>query len=116
MRRITPLALACAFVTCLSVFSTASIVQVGGCLSIVNFSTIQAAINAVPPGSTIKVCPGDYHEQLLITKRLTLMGIANAGADAVVIYPPAGGLIQNTTDPRGPVAAQILVQRLLTAA
>jgi parallel beta-helix repeat protein len=50
---------------------------------------------------------------LLITKKLTLTGIANSGADAVVIYPPAGGLVQNTTatDARGPVAAQILVQR-----
>ncbi|HVO62986.1 MAG TPA: hypothetical protein VMT53_18800 [Terriglobales bacterium] len=116
MRRITSLALTSAFVLALSALSMASIVQVGDCLSIVNFSTIQAAINAVPAGSTIKVCPGNYAEQLLITKKLTLTGIANGGADAVVIYPPAGGLVQNTTDARGAVAAQILVQRPSMAA
>jgi parallel beta-helix repeat protein len=111
MRRVTPLAITCALIVCFSAFSAASTVQVGGCLpSVVNFTSIQGAINAVPAGSTIKICPGNYQEQLLIRKKLTVTGIADAGADAVVIYPPAGGLVQNTTDARGAVAAQILVQ------
>ena len=89
----------------------ASTVAVGTCpTAYVTFSTIQGAINAVPQGSTIKVCPGNYHEQVLITKKLTLEGIVWSSEDAVVIYPPAAGLPQNTSDARGPVAAQILVQ------
>ncbi len=112
MRRITSFAITCALVACISALSMASTVEVGNCLSgLVNFTTIQDAINAVPPASTIKICPGNYHEQLLITESLSLVGVAHAGADAVVIYPPAAGLVQNTTDPRGAVAAQILVQR-----
>jgi hypothetical protein len=91
----------------------ASTVSVGtpNCTSLVNFATIQLAVNAVPAGSTIKVCPGNYPEQVVISKRLTLMGIPNANQDAVVILPPTGGMVANgAVDPRGPVAAQILVQ------
>jgi parallel beta-helix repeat protein len=90
----------------------ASTVSVGtpNCTNLVNFATIQGAVNAVPAGSTIKICPGNYPEQVVISKRLTLLGIPNATQDAVVISPPAGGVIVNTTDQRGPVAAQILVQ------
>ena len=90
----------------------ASTVSVGtpNCTSLVNFATIQLAVNAVPAGSTIKICPGNYPEQVVISKRLTLMGISHLGQDAVVILPPAGGVIVNTTDQKGPVAAQILVQ------
>jgi parallel beta-helix repeat protein len=92
----------------------ASTVSVGtpNCTSLVNFATIQGAVNAVPLGSTIKICPGNYPEQVVISKRLTLMGIPNADGsqDAVVILPPVGGMIVNTTDQRGAVAAQILVQ------
>jgi hypothetical protein len=76
----------------------------------VNYPTIQGAINGVPPGTTIKICPGKYYEQLTIAQSLSLVGVASGGADAVVIYPPATGLGVNTTDARGAVAAQILVQ------
>ena len=89
----------------------ASTVGVGTCpQSYVNFSTIQAAINAAPAGSTIKVCPGNYPEQILITKKLTLEGILSGGQDATVIVPPAGGVQVNTNDQRGTVAAMVLVQ------
>lgn len=91
----------------------ASTVSVGtpNCTNLVNFATIQLAVNAVPAGSTIKICPGNYPEQVLINKRLTLMGIPNGTQDAVVISPPTGGMVANgAVDPRGPVAAQILVQ------
>jgi parallel beta-helix repeat protein len=88
----------------------ASTVAVGTCpTTYITFSAIQTAINAVPAGSTIKICPGDYHDQLSINKKLTLAGIANGTADAVVIYPPAAGLIANTSDPKGAVAAHIWV-------
>jgi hypothetical protein len=56
------------------------------------------------------VCPGNYYEQLLIAKKLTLEGVASGNENAAVIYPPAAGLISNTSDARGAVAAQILVQ------
>jgi parallel beta-helix repeat protein len=85
-------------------------VAVGSCTSLVNFATIQQAVNAVPAGSIVKICPGTYQEQVLITERLTLEGFASAGSDSIVILPPASGLLQNTTDPSGAVAAQILVQ------
>jgi parallel beta-helix repeat protein len=90
----------------------ASTVIVGTCKTGVQFATIQAAVNAAPTGSTIDVCPGTYPEQVLITKKLTLTGIPTAGGtqDAAVISPPAGGVIVNTTDQQGAVAAQVLVQ------
>ena len=78
------------------------------------FSTIQSAVSSVPAGSVVKVCPGTYAEQVIISKKLTLEGVPGSGAlaneDAVVITPPASGLIQSTTDQRGAVSAQIFVQ------
>jgi Right handed beta helix region len=90
----------------------ASTVSVGtpNCTNLVNFATIQLAVNAVPTGSTIKICPGNYPEQVVINKKLTVEGISNGNQDAVVISPPAGGMVVKTTDQRGPVAPQILVQ------
>ena len=38
------------------------------------YHTIQAAVNAAPSGATIKVAPGNYHEDVTITKSLTLLG------------------------------------------
>jgi hypothetical protein len=88
-----------------------STVAVGGCTNLVHFASIQLAVNSVPAGSTIKVCPGTYREQVLITKNLTLIG---TGPTAAVVLPPAGGLVKNGTDlaafPVPDVAAQILVQ------
>lgn len=90
-------------------FSTT--VAVGGCTNFVHFNTIQLAVNSVPTGSTIKVCPGTYPEQISINKNLTLIGF---GPTASVVVPPAGGLVQNGLDladfPVAGVAAQILVQ------
>lgn len=85
------------------------------CLTgLTSFSSIGAAITAVAAGAVIKVCPGTYAEQVVITKKLTLEGVENStttpAQDAVVITPPAGGVVQKTTDARGAVAPQILVQ------
>jgi nitrous oxidase accessory protein NosD len=38
------------------------------------FKTIQSAVNAAPAGGTVVVCPGTYHEQVVISKPLTLKG------------------------------------------
>src|ERR1700694_565189 len=81
--------------------------------SLPHFATIQSAVNSVPAGSTIKVCPGNYPEQVsIINKNLTLTGIAFGTSDAAVVVVPAGGLVTNgVTDIFGfPTAAQIFVQ------
>jgi hypothetical protein len=94
--------------------ANASTVVVGTCKSGVQFSTIGAAITAAPTGSTVDVCPGTYPEQVVITKKLTLIGIAASTTpptDAAVIVPPAGGLIVNESDIFGnPTAVQVFVQ------
>lgn len=38
------------------------------------FLTIQAAVNAASPGGTVVVCPGTYHEQVVLTKPVSLEG------------------------------------------
>jgi nitrous oxidase accessory protein NosD len=38
------------------------------------FRTIQSAVNAARPGSTVVVCKGTYHEQVVISKPLSLRG------------------------------------------
>jgi hypothetical protein len=93
-----------------------------GCAPHTYFPTISAAIAdiAVPAGSTIKVCPGTYPEQVAINKNVTLEGVTNTAEDAVVIVPPAGGVLTNAYDicpalysayctNGAPIAAQILV-------
>lgn len=75
-----------------------------------SFTMIQAAVNAVPPGSTILVCPGVYGEQVTISKPLMLRGIGSNNADQAVIVVPSGGLTPNVTSIAGEsVAAQVLV-------
>jgi hypothetical protein len=75
------------------------------------FTTIQSAVNSVPAGGTIFVCPGVYAEQVMISKKLILQGTASSTQNEAVIVPPAGGMMQNATDlvTGNPIAAQILV-------
>jgi hypothetical protein len=89
-----------------------STVVVGTCKSgVPQFTTIGAAITAAPAGSIIDVCPNTYPEQVVITKNLTLKGIASGTSAAAVIVPPASGLVSNGSDIFGnPVAPQISVQ------
>jgi hypothetical protein len=53
----------------------ASTYYVGTCHA-KSFPTISAAVSAVPAGSIVDVCPGLYSEQVIISKSLTLQGIA----------------------------------------
>ena len=87
-------------------------VQVGTCKkNLPSYPTISAAVSAVPPGSTVQVCPGTYPEQVTITEPLNLTGVANGTADQILITVPALGLVENTVSAFGePVAAQVLVQ------
>ena len=89
-------------------------VIVGTCRTGRSFTTIQAAVDAVPSGSTIEVCPGTYVEQVKIdSKTLTVIGILSGTSDAVVLIPPSAGLIMNGTHIGGgsrAIAAQIFVQ------
>jgi hypothetical protein len=77
-----------------------------------HFLTIQAAVNAVSIGGTVRVCPDTYSEQVTINKNLTLLGIASGTSDAAVVTVPSGGLVTNgVVDIFGfPTAAQIFVQ------
>jgi hypothetical protein len=99
---------------CLAAQATlASTVVVGTCRpGMASYSTIQSAVNAVPSGSTIGVCPGYYPEQVTINgKTLTVIGIQFGTRYAAVIIPPPGGLVSNTTDIDGELtAAQIFVE------
>lgn len=112
---------AAGLIACLSTQTAqASTVQVGGCKTgLTNFTTIQAAVNAVPAGSTIFVCPGTYAEQVTISlNNITLTGVAATSmgvtTDAAVIVPPSGGLAANgqifdTLDGPGSALPQVLV-------
>lgn len=68
-----------------------------------SYQTIQAAVNAVPSGSTIEVCPGLYPEQVVISKPLTLTAFTLGGSEAsnaeVLIQIPAGGATAAVVDP-----------------
>ncbi len=77
------------------------------------YTTIQSAVTAAGPGSIVQVCPGNYPEQVTITRKITLEGISSGLQDAAVILPPAGGLVVNAYDFDNagfPDAAQILVE------
>jgi hypothetical protein len=84
-----------------------------------NFATISDAVSSssVAPGSTIKVCGGTYFEQVIISKPLTLMGIAGFAAANVRIagnssmQPTVGAVFNNLFTPlvwvtAGPVTIQ----------
>jgi hypothetical protein len=113
LRSRTLAALALFILVGLSGQAFSAVVAVGSCTALVNFATIQQAVNAVPAGSTIRICPGTYHEQVTISQKLILEGVVNAQNDSVVILPPVTGLTQNAVDLDDtslPIAAQILVQ------
>ena len=65
------------------------------------FSAIMAAIGAAAPGSTVVVCPGTYHGQVVLTKPLVLKGehatIDAAGSDNAITVPVPGATVEGFT-------------------
>jgi hypothetical protein len=53
------------------------------------YTSIQSAVDASAPGDTINVCPGLYDEQLVISKPLTIRGVAVNHLDRALIQPSA---------------------------
>jgi parallel beta-helix repeat protein len=80
---------------------------VGSCYPGTQFTTIQAAVNAASSGSTVRVCPGNYPEQVFITQPVSLLGVSVA-TDAVIV-PPSTGFIANGSYNSTPFASQVLV-------
>ena len=90
--------LACMVMMSFPLAALAKTVQVGGCLTHVsNYSTIQEAVTAVDPASTILICPGSYPEQIVISKPLTLRGITSGNSANPTITVPSGGLTASVT-------------------
>jgi hypothetical protein len=89
---------------------------VGTCKSGTQFSAIQSALDASPAPDTVEVCPGQYAEQLTITKPVTLEGItASNGSLAQIVEPPAGYTTNATVFFLGtpiPAVAQIYVNNV----
>jgi hypothetical protein len=83
------------------------------------YSSIQTAVDSVPIGSTIEVCPGVYPEQVTINKNITLKGVPdkNSSTDAAVIAVPPGTM-NTIADVEGgqPIAAQLAVLNGATVA
>jgi Right handed beta helix region len=106
-----------AFITFLVALSgqplKAAVATVGNCVSGgIHFTTIQAAVNGVAAGSTIRVCPGIYPEQVVINKNLTVSGVESDNAfNPTLVMPSSGGFTANTSSlsSGAPLAGQIVV-------
>jgi hypothetical protein len=73
------------------------------------YSSISAAVEGVPAGSTIDVCPGTYAEQVTISQALTLQGIFDDNSAQAIIAIPRSGLTTTSSLILGTVAAQVEV-------
>src|ERR1700689_1942756 len=67
---------------------------VGTCKS-GSYSSISQAVYEAPAGSTIMICAGQYSEQVIISKDLTLVGLSSPTASGAYLISP--GLMQTTT-------------------
>jgi hypothetical protein len=85
---------------------------VGNCKSGTHFSTIQSALDASPAPNTVEVCPGVYSEQVMITKPVTLEGIAAGNGSLVNIELPSDYTANASVNDGGgsePAIAQVYV-------
>ena len=104
---------------CSALPALATTVVVGTCMpNKVSYDSITDAVEGVPAGSVVEVCPGVHAEQVVISKSLTLKGITVGNSGYPVITQPAGGLVINAFGLNVPsfwgqgwgFAAQILIQ------
>jgi hypothetical protein len=63
-----------------------------------SFNTIQAAVNAAAPGSTIQVCPGTYNESVDIPATLSGLTLSGAQAGNPVAGRVFGGPAESTVN------------------
>ena len=87
MRRIRQTLLVVAAIGALLSVATASAATNTVCAAGCAYTSIQAAINVLPPGATITIGPGNYSENVVVTKPVTLKG---SGSETV-IYPGTSG-------------------------
>jgi hypothetical protein len=78
---------------------------VGTCKGATQFSTIQSALDASPAPNTVEVCPGQYAEQVTITKPVTFEGIAASNGDLARIILPDTYAINAALGGSAPVPA-----------
>lgn len=108
MRRYSSLILrvcCCLFVLIGAGSAFAATVAVGTCQpGKVSFDSLDDAVNGVPDGSTILVCPGIYQEQIVINRSLTMKSVSNGNTSLVAIVPPPGGLVGNQSSFFEPVS------------
>jgi hypothetical protein len=97
-KTIRSLAIVVAGVMLIAPKTFAKTVLVGTCKqNLQTYPTISQAVSAVPPGSTVLVCPGTYPEQVTITQALTLRGVHSGNAGNPTITVPPGGLTKSVT-------------------
>jgi hypothetical protein len=83
-----------AFANTVFVSNTAPLSPSGRSCEAPQYATIQQAVDAVSPGTSIKVCPGTYAEQLVLEKSVKVIGADPASAPTVtapeVVAHPTG--------------------------
>src|SRR5580704_7082327 len=110
MSRLTASFLSAAALFLAAPLALASTFAVGTCKpSLPSYTSISAAVSAVPAGSTVQVCPGTYAEQVFISQALTLEGITSGNSSDVVITVPGSGLTIETDDSGFSVAPLVAV-------
>jgi hypothetical protein len=73
-----------------------------------DYPSIQLAVNAAPPGSTIYVCPGVYNEQVKIPKPLKIIGKDFMNEDAPIVKPIGGAPNSTSLASGNPITAIIV--------
>lgn len=72
------------------------------------FTSIQEAVDAAGPGDTIRVCPGNYSEEVTIGEGLDGLRIRSTEPGAAVLQPPLSGGSQGIDSVAGAAASSLL--------
>src|SRR5271168_4707538 len=114
MSRIKTLLFLMALTAQVTVASATVTYAVGSCEpKLLSFTTIMSALGATPAPNVVKVCPGAYTEQVVITFPVTLEGVSASNSAASIIAPPSSGLVANASDEFGDsLAVQLWVKNV----